>query len=150
MSLWSLAEMHATFIVICMPSMAKFILSCRWHLSPARSCLPLRRPTRDGDPGAMVVVPPGGERDGPRCARRDPLSRIMDALGVMTSGFRPGLHSSQESLTETCGPRAWPGAVEERAHECRDHAGPYPGADRCLTKEEDLELRVMSLEETKG
>lgn len=144
--------MHATVIVICMPAMAKLLISCHGRLTQSYS-LPW---TEGQTPGAPSQERNHRSNDSPR---RSPVSRIMDAFGTVTSRLGTkltentavGTLSSQVSLTKTTstqegttGTREGPAVVDQPdAPEYQDYVRYYSNVDERTRKAEDMELHVL-------
>lgn len=131
LSNWSLAEMHASVIVICMPSMAKFFQRCyaeMTHLSTTLGSSGLQRGN-----STRRLAPKPEVREDTTMKRRGPLSRMLYALDKMTSDVRSkistfaqlGSSSSQRSIHSSTENRIEEVAIDRSIPEYADYMNYY-------------------------
>lgn len=146
LSAWSLAEMHASVIIICMPSMAKFFQRCYLQVSYLTASSGIHR----GHSTQRFATLPQPHENAPT-KKRGPLSRILYALDHMTNNVRSrlstsGQHqssSSQKSLTSGTDHKVEHTTFDQSVPEYADYAKYYAQYGTESTGPETTELQHM-------
>lgn len=156
--MWSVAEMHASVIVVCMPSMAKFFQRCYSNLT--------QRTTKDTGPTGpsasnrqQPLTPQEYNNGGSAKKMRGPLSRMLYALDNMTNGTRSGETirrggsvSSQKTLTRgsatthSVGDLGYHAAANHSDQESADYSAKhYAQYEKRVSYQENVELQHMDM-----